>query len=147
MRRPGSAAAARSRAGRARVTALPSAANARLTWRTEATKNPTRVSATTADAKTGIGSGGATSVPPRPTRSVFASAVVALTLGCEDRYRQRRRDLGLTAPDEIGGEEPPQHGPLDGDRRQPRQRHSRPEAGEAQPAGAERQEVGEVRDW
>src|ERR1039457_895691 len=84
MRRPGSAAAARSRAGRARVTAPPSAANAGLTWRTEATKNPTRVSATTADAKTGIGSG-ATSVSPRPTRSgaenrrstVHATAIAA----------------------------------------------------------------------
>ena len=66
--------------------------------------------------------------------------------GCEDWDRKRCRDLGLTAANEISGEEPPQHDPLDCDRRQPRQSHDRPEAGEAQPAGAERQEVGQVRD-
>ncbi len=58
------------RAGTARVTAPPSAANAGLTWRTEATKNPTRVSANTVEAKTGIRNGVATSTSPRPTRSV-----------------------------------------------------------------------------
>ena len=65
---------------------------------------------------------------------------------CKDGDGPRRRHLGLAPPHKVGGKERPQHGPLDGDRRQPRQRHGRPEAGERQAAGAERQKVGEVGD-
>ena len=37
----------------------------------------------------------------------------------EDRDLPWGRDFDLTVPDEVGSEEPPQHGPLDRDRGQP----------------------------